>query len=115
MPQPSDTRDRGLCLHLVTLSCKDAAHAQQCIQALTEYGRPDALAFNCESYEFGLQSGSDDTLFLIERWKNWEDLDRTIAEKVVPNLPMYNRFLKAPFDPARDTVRITLKTSYSEQ
>lgn len=104
-----DYSDReGSLIHIVTLDCKDVAHAAQCIQALANYGRPDALAFGCVDYEFGLKQGTSDTVYIVERWRSWQDLDNVIAEKVVPALPTYNQFLKQPFDPAKDTLRITL-------
>lgn len=93
---------------MVTLECKDAERATRCIDALANYGRPDALAFNCLSYEFGLQEGASDTVCLVERWSRWEDLDALLEAKVVPALPMYNELLKRPFDPAKDTLRIKL-------
>lgn len=95
-------------LHVVTLECKDHDQAIRCMEALANYGRPDALAFNCRSYEFGLKEGSMDTVCLVERWCKWEDLDNFLTTKVAPALPMYNQLLKRPFDPARDTLRITL-------
>ncbi|MCB1671624.1 MAG: hypothetical protein R3F41_10315 [Gammaproteobacteria bacterium] len=104
----SSTDNNGPLMHIVTLDCKDAGHASQCLKALADYGRPDALAFNCVSYEFGLREGSAETVYLIERWRSWQDLDALLTEKVVPALPMYNQLLKRPFDPAQDTLRITL-------
>jgi quinol monooxygenase YgiN len=98
----------GRLLHLVTLACKDQEHARHCIAALTTNGRPDALAFHCISYEFGVKEGASDTVYLVERWSRWEDLDALLAAKVVPALTMYNQLLKRPFDPAQDTVRIRL-------
>ena len=98
----------GSCLHLVTLECKDHVHAARCMEALASHGRPDALAFQCLSYEFGLKAGTTDTVCLVERWHRWQDLDALLGEKVVPALPMYNQLLKRPFDPARDTLRIQL-------
>lgn len=71
----------------------------------------DAMSFNCRSYEFGLKEGTADTVFLVERWNRWEDLDALLGAKVVPALPMYNQLLKRPFDPARDTLRIQLSAS----
>ena len=93
---------------MITLECRDAEHARQCIEALANYGRPDALSFNCVSYQFGLKEGSDDTVYLVERWNNWKDLDKLLTEKVVPSLPVYNQLLRRPFDPSRDTLRIRL-------
>ena len=98
----------GQCVHLVTLDCKDEAHAIRCREVLANHGRPDALAFNCVSYEFGLKSGTTDTICIVERWRRWQDLDALLAEKVVPALPMYNQLLKRAFDPATDTVRVSL-------
>jgi len=95
-------------LHVVTLECKDAEHARRCIEALAAYGRPDALAYRCLAYEFGLRVGSTDTVHLVERWNRLEDLDALLREKVAPALPVYNQLLKRPFDPARDTLRIAL-------
>ena len=62
-------------MHVVTLECKDPEHATRCLAALTESGRPDALACHCLSYEFGLKEGTTDTVCLVERWNRWEDLD----------------------------------------
>ncbi len=98
----------GRLLHLVTLECKDEEHARRCIASLTTNGRPDALAFNCVSYEFGVKEGASDIVYLVEHWSRWEDLDALLAAKVVPALPLYNQLLKRPFDPAKDTVRIRL-------
>lgn len=98
----------GRCVHLVTLECKDEERATRCMEALANYGRPDALSFKCISYEFGLKEGSSDTVYLVERWREWADLNALLAEKVVPALPMYNQLLKRPFDPTKDTVRISL-------
>ena len=99
----------GRLVHIVTLDCKDAERAAQCLAALASYGRPDAHEFGCLSYEFGLTVGTDDVVYIVERWKRWEDLDALLAEKVVPALPMYDKLLKQPFDPARDTRRIALE------
>jgi len=98
----------GRLIHIVTLTCKDAEHAMQCLAALAAYGRPDALSYGCASYEFGLKEGSDDVVLLVERWRDWADLDRLLTEKVVPALPIYNALLRRPFDPAADTARVTL-------
>ena len=98
----------GNLVHVVTLECRDGEHAQRCLDALATYGRPDALAFNCVSYEFGFKEGTADTIYLVERWKQWGDLDALLQSKVIPALPLYNQLLKRSFDPARDTVRITL-------
>jgi len=95
-------------LHLVTLKCKNRNDAERCLHALAEYGKPDALAFGCQSYEFGLQEGTADTVYLVERWTSWRDLDALLQEKVVPALPLYNELLEQPFEPARDTLRIRL-------
>lgn len=95
-------------VHLVSLGCKDADHAQQCLAALHQSGRPDAERYGCRAYEFGLQGGTDDVVRIIERWDRWEDLDALLAECVVPALPVYNQLLARPFDPATDTERITL-------
>ena len=92
-------------IHLVSLECKDDDHASRCLDALANYGRPDALAFNCVSYEFGRKLGTNH-VFIVERWRNWQDLDALLTEKVVPALPLYNQLLARPFDPARDTTRI---------
>ena len=102
------TSNEGRLIHVVTLDCKDEEHARNCITALAHYGKPDALSFGCVSYEFGLQVGSTDTVYLVERWNRWEDLDALLQEKVVPALPMYNELLKHPFNPATDTLRINL-------
>jgi hypothetical protein len=106
--QKDHRANEGKCVHVVTLDCKDEQHAKQCIEALANYGRPDALAFNCVSYEFGMRVGTADTVCLVERWRRWQDLDALLNEKVVPALPMYNQLLKRPFDPSTDTVRIRL-------
>jgi hypothetical protein len=102
--QPGGAR----CVHIVTLQCKDADHALRCAEALEQYGRPDALSFNCASYEFGLKEGTTDTMYLLERWHRWEDLDALLLNKVVPALPVYNALLARPFDPTTDTLRIRL-------
>lgn len=102
------TKAEGRLLHVVTLRCKDADSASRCLAALANYGRPDALAFNCRAYEFGLKEGAPDTVILVERWSRWEDLDALLTQKVVPALPLYNELLRRPFDPALDTVRIAL-------
>lgn len=104
----NDSRTGGQLLHLVTLKCKDDAHAQRCLGALENHGKPDALAFDCVSYEFGLEQGSSDTVYIVERWNRWEDLDSLLTTKVAPALPTYNELLEYPFDPERDTVRIQL-------
>jgi hypothetical protein len=95
-------------VHVVTLACKDQAHAARCLEALAAYGRPDALASRCVSYEFGLREGSPATVQIVERWSRWEDLDELLRTKVVPALPTYNQLLARPFDPASDSLRITL-------
>ena len=95
----SGSESEGVLVHIVTLECKDADHAQRCL---------DALSFNCLSYEFGLKEGSSDIVCLVERWKRWEDLDALLTTKVLPALPLYNKLLKRPFDPAKDTLRIHL-------
>lgn len=104
----SNSTSEGTRVHIVTLECKDADHAKRCLDALKNYGKPDALSFNCLSYEFGLKEGRTDTVYLVERWKRWEDLDSLLTEKVAPALPLYNQLLKRPFDPAKDTLRIHL-------
>jgi hypothetical protein len=104
----SESTGAGPFMHVVTLACKDSEHAKQCIEALASYGRPDALAFNCVSYDFGILEGTVDTVYLIERWHQWSDLDALLNEKVIPALPLYNQLLKRPFDPSKDTVRIKL-------
>lgn len=98
-------------VHIVTLDCKDEEHARRCLDALANYGRADALAFNCISYEFGLKEGTSNTVYVIERWNRWEDLDSLLNAKTILALPMYNALLKQPFDPSRDTLRITLSGS----
>jgi hypothetical protein len=107
-PMTTENSKSAPLLHLVTLACKDAEHATRCLAALREYGQPDALAYRCASYEFGLKEGTTDTVYLAERWSRWEDLDALLTEKVVPALPTYNALLKEPFDPARDTLRVHL-------
>lgn len=104
----TDSSSRGRLIHVVTLDCKDPEHASRCLSALAEHGRPDALAFGCVAYEFGLQEGATDIVRIVERWTHWTDLDALLLAKVVPALPMYNQLLKRPFDPARDTLRIRL-------
>jgi hypothetical protein len=102
----------------VTLACKDAGRAQQCLDALERHGRPDAREHGCCSYDFGLELGSADRVRLIERWNRWEDLDTLLVEKVVPALPMNAELLAAPFGPATDTVRVELAsaaTSHQER
>ena len=105
MPEPTA---EGQLIHIVTLDCKDAEHAMQVIGALTNSGKPDALSFNCVAYEFGLKEGTTDTVYIVERWSKWEDLDALLQAKVIPALPIYNQLLKRPFDPAVDTLRIKL-------
>jgi quinol monooxygenase YgiN len=80
----ADRAAEGRLIHIVTLTCKDAEHATLCLGALDAYGRPDALSYGCASYEFGLKDGSGDTVLLVERWRDWADLDRLLTEKVVP-------------------------------
>ncbi|WP_455377171.1 hypothetical protein [Petrachloros mirabilis] len=104
----SHIKFEGEFVHIVTLECKDADHAKRCLDALKNDGRPDALSFGCISYEFGLKEGNSDTVYLVERWIRWEDLDALLTKKVVPALPLYNQLLKRPFDPAKDTLRIHL-------
>lgn len=101
-----DHTSTGKLIHVVTLACKDGEHAKQCLEALANYGKPDSLSFNCLSYEFGLKAGTTDTVYLVERWNKWEDLDGLLQAKVVPAIPMYNQLLKSPFNPATDTLRI---------
>lgn len=98
----------GRHIHIVTLACRDAAHAARCLDALAAYGRPDALAFRCVSYEFGRREGSPETVQIIERWNRWEDLDELLRTRVIPALPTYDQLLARPFDPATDTLRVTL-------
>ncbi len=95
-------------VHIVTLACKDNDHARQCIAALGAYGRPDAMAYGCASYRFGLKGGTEDIVMIVEHWDDWAKLDRLLTEKVVPALPVYNALLARDFDPASDTVRVTL-------
>jgi quinol monooxygenase YgiN len=95
-------------VHLVTLACRDADHAQQCIAALADSGRSDALEYGCASYDFGLREGTEDVVRVVERWDSWDDLDALLTERVVPALPVYNQLLARPFDPSSDTERITL-------
>ena len=107
--QPSG--DHGSLVHIVTLDCRDSEHASRCLDALANYGRPDALEFKCVSYEFGLREGSEETVYIVERWNSWEDLDALLGAKMVPALPMYSQLLKRPFDPATDTLRVNLSRS----
>jgi hypothetical protein len=104
----SSAASDGQLVHVVTLQCKDAGKATTLLGALGEYARPDALSYNCSSYEYGLKEGTTDTVYIVERWTSWDDLDSLLNDKVVPALPMYNEFLARPFDPARDTLRIRL-------
>jgi hypothetical protein len=101
----------GRLSHVVTLGCKDEKHATRCIAALANHRRPDALAFNCVSYEFGLEEGIKDTVCIVERWARWEDRDSLLVEKVVPTVPLYNELLKRPFDRAQKTARIHLSNA----
>jgi len=105
-----DVNQEGRLLHVVTLECRDEENATRSLEALTHYGKPDALSFKCRSYEFGLKEGTTDTVCIVERWNQWQDLDALLTTKVVPALPMYNQLLKRPFDPAKDTVRIKLSS-----
>jgi len=84
----------------------DAGSAISRSIARAAHGRPDALAFNCASYEFGVRQGAVDTVVLVERWTRREDLDALLSAKVIPALPVYNALLKRPFDPSKDTMRI---------
>lgn len=99
--------DAATCIHIVSLDCKDARSARQCLDALAGQGRPDAISYGCLSYDFGLVQGSDRQIRLIERWRDWTALDRLLAEKVAPALPHYNALLARPFDPQADTLRVT--------
>jgi len=54
----------GNLVHLVTLVCNDSAHAQRCLEALRQYGKPDAHAYNCVPFAYGLKEGSPDTVYL---------------------------------------------------
>jgi hypothetical protein len=107
----SDRAAHGDLIHIVTLRCRDAENAQRCLQALSAYGRPDAIAFGARAYEFGLELGTSATVRLVERWSRWADLDALLEQKVVPALPLYNEMLAQPFDPQRDTARIELAGS----
>lgn len=100
-------------VHIVTLDCKSGEHAQQCLSALASYGRPDAVVFGCASYEFGTRAGAPDSVYIVEQWGSWDDLDRLLVEKVVPALPLYNQLLKRPFDPVTDTLRVELAPAAS--
>jgi hypothetical protein len=75
---------------------------------LETHGRPDAIAYHCQSYEFGAKEGVPHTICIVERWRRWEDLDALLGEKVIPALPLYNALLTRPFDPATDTIRVNL-------
>jgi hypothetical protein len=101
----------GNLIHLVTLKCKDSERANQCLHALANYGSVDAMSYDCVAYEFGLQAGSTDTVYIVERWKNWANLDALLQDKVVPALPMYNELLASPFNPATDTLRVELSAN----
>lgn len=95
-------------IHLVTLACRDASSARRCLDALETHGRPDAIAYQCQSYEFGAKEGAPHTVCIVERWCRWEDLDALLRDKVIPALPLYNALLARPFDPAADTMRVNL-------
>ncbi|NHX28044.1 hypothetical protein HA397_29360, partial [Escherichia coli] len=99
----------GRNIHIVILRCKSAGHAEQCLEALQNYGRPDALGYGCQSYEFGRRADDDTSVILLERWADFAALDRLLTEKVVPALPVYNALLARDFDPGQDTTRITLQ------
>ncbi len=107
MSTPS--RDQAPLAHIVTLDCRDAEHAERCLRALGDYGRPNAEHFGCVAYDFGLLEGTDHVVCIVEGWNRWEDLDALLTELVVPALPMYNELLRQPFDPARDTRRVRLR------
>ena len=96
----------GRLVHVVTLVCKDAEHAERCLGALEQYGLPDAQAYGALSYRFGRKVGDPATVMLVEQWGDWDRLNALLADKVAPALPVYNELLAQPFDPARDTVRI---------
>lgn len=105
------TTHAGRLAHIVTLICKDQENAERCLEALAAYGRPDAMSFNCVSYDFGIRPDSMETVYIIERWNDWADLDALLTSKVIPALPLYNELLKRPFDPRLDTTRIELTSS----
>jgi hypothetical protein len=106
-----NSQPEGRLINIVTLNCKNEDLAKQCLGALENYGRPDALSYNCLSYEFGLKEGTTNVVCIVERWNSWDDLDRLAKEKIANALPMYNQLLKNPFDPAKDTLRIMLITN----
>jgi hypothetical protein len=106
--QAQNNSSKAKCIHIVTLNCKDSEHAKQCLNALANYGKPDALSFNCSSYDFGLKAGTEDTIYIVESWFAWADLDSLLHAKVIPALPMFNQLLKNPFNPGTDTLRIEL-------
>jgi len=108
--ETNDTNSNGRLINLITLVCKDNEHAQQCLDAIANYGKPDAMAYKCSSYEFGLKVGTKDTVCVVERWDRWEDLDSLLKDKVIPALPSYNQLLKRPFDFETDTVRVELSS-----
>ena len=108
MMNSQDITQTGKYIHIVTLNCKDDERARQCLGALANYGKPDAMSFNCVSYDFGLKAGTTDSVYLVERWNQWSDLDALLQNKVIPAIPMYNELLKSPFNPASDTLRIEL-------
>jgi hypothetical protein len=85
----------------------DPEHATRCLAALTEYGRPDPSR-STASPTSPDQGRLPDTVCIVERWRRWEDLDARLQTKVVPAVLRYNQLLKRPFDPAKDTLRITL-------
>jgi quinol monooxygenase YgiN len=99
----------GRNIHIVMLRCNSAEDATSCLHALSQYGRPNALEYGCESYEFGRKAGESETVILVERWPSFDLLDRLLTEKVIPALPTYNALLERAFDPLRDTIRLRLE------
>jgi len=108
--QSQNTDSKGPMVNLSTLICKDETHAKQCLEAIANYGKPDALSYKCFSYEFELKVGTKDAVCVVERWNRWEDLDSLLEDKVIPALPSYNQLLKRPFDFKTDTVRVELSS-----
>jgi hypothetical protein len=64
------------------------------------------FSYRCQSYDFGLRQGSETTVYIVETWNDWADLNSLLTEKVVPALPLHSELLRRLFDPQRDTVRI---------
>ena len=70
--------------HVVTLPCKDEECAKNCLSALKANVDLVKKDYNALEYTAGLKAGSQTEVYLIEKWSNWEDLDRWLTEQVVP-------------------------------